>query len=220
MRCLPSNDAESSARSDAVGQRIAQARQGNIPILGQLLQRYQHFLSVQASAQLHGRLRRRVSDSDLVQETMLAAHRDFHRFRGTTEGELLAWLRQILNHCLNHAVEKNVFAQKRDVRREVSLEALATRSSDSVMRLSHIATDRAASPSEVMQKQELADDLSRQLGKLKDNYRDVIVYRNLQGMSFEEIGQRMNVKSGTARMMWVRAIAKFKEIATPPSLSS
>jgi Sigma-70 region 2 len=36
-----------------------------------------------------------VDASDLIQETMLEAYRDFHRFRGVTEAEWLAWLRQI-----------------------------------------------------------------------------------------------------------------------------
>ncbi|MEZ6079711.1 MAG: sigma factor [Pirellulaceae bacterium] len=53
-----------------------------------------------------------MSTSDLVQETMLAAHRDFGDFRGGSE-ELLAWLRQILSNCLSHAVQKNIHAKKR-----------------------------------------------------------------------------------------------------------
>ena len=41
-------------------------------------------------------LRLRLDPSDLVQETFLEAHRDFPRFTGPTERELLAWLRRIL----------------------------------------------------------------------------------------------------------------------------
>ncbi|WP_146600620.1 sigma-70 family RNA polymerase sigma factor [Novipirellula aureliae] len=199
-----------AARS--VEQMIAKVRDGNAESLGDLLQLYQDYLAILASTQLDHRLRRRMSTSDLVQETMLAAHRDFAQFRGNSEGELMAWLRQILSNCLSHAVEKHVHAKKRDLRREVALDAMVKRLDDSMARLSHLATDKAARPSEVMMRRELAAELSDQLAKLKDSYRDVIVYRNMQGLSFDEIAERMEIKSGAARMLWVRAIAKFKEV--------
>jgi len=199
----------------SVATRIESIRQGDPQSLGELLQLYRSYLSVLATTQMDDRLRRRFSCSDLVQETMLAAHRDFDQFRGHSEGELLAWLRQVLSNCFSHAIEKHVYAQKRDIRREVAVEAAAKKMDESMARLSNIVVDRAKSPSEVLQQRELADALSKQLAKLKDSYRDVIVLRNLQGLSFDEIGARMNIKPGTARMTWVRAIAKFKEIATP-----
>ena len=204
---------DQSQTNEAVSQKIVAVRGGDAQSLGSLLQLYQNYLAVLATTQLDQRLRRRMSTSDLVQETMLAAHRDFGQFRGTSEGELMAWLRQILSHCLSHAIEKNVYSQKRDIRREVALDHVAKRLDDSMARLSHMVTDKAASPSEVMMRRELAAELSDQLAKLKESYRDVIVYRNLQGLSFDEIAERMEIKSGAARMLWVRAIAKFKEVA-------
>ncbi|SMP63823.1 RNA polymerase sigma-70 factor, ECF subfamily [Neorhodopirellula lusitana] len=191
---------------------IASVQGGSTRALGELLQLYRNYLSVLATTQLDKRLRRRMSTSDLVQETMLAAHRDFGQFRGHSEGELLAWLRKILVNCLSHAVEKNIHAQKRDMRREVAMERVAQKMDDSMARLSNIIADDAPSPSQIVSRRELAAELSDQLAKLKPNYRDVIVYRNLQGLSFDEIADRMEIKSGAARMLWLRAIAKFKDV--------
>ena len=185
---------------------------GQMEMRGQLLQLYRNYLNVLATTQLDRRLRRRMSTSDLVQETMMAAHRDFDQFRGGSEGELLAWLRQILSNCLSHAVEKNIHAKKRDMRREVAIEHVARKLDDSMDRMSHLFVDKGDTPSQIVGQRELATELSDQLGKLKPSYRDVIVFRNLQGLSFEEIADRMEVKSGAARMLWMRAIAKFKEI--------
>ena len=117
---------DSSPMKRPIAEVIDSARDGNTRTLGQLLQLYRNYLSVLAMTQLDRRLWRRVSTSDLVQETMLAAHRDFGQFRGNSEGELLAWLRQILVNCLSHAVEKNIHAKKRDMRREVDIECDAT----------------------------------------------------------------------------------------------
>ena len=203
---------DSSGAAPTTEKMISCVRQGNGEALGDLLQLYQNYLTVLATTQVDNRLRRRMSTSDLVQETMLAAHRDFDQFRGGSEGELVAWLRQILCNCLSHAVEKHVHAKKRDLRREVALEHVAKKLDESLVHLSRLAVDGSPTPSEVMQRREMATELSNQLAKLKDSYRDVIIYRNLQNLTFDEIAERMEIKSGAARMLWMRAIAKFKEV--------
>ncbi len=98
---------------------IGKAREGDPESLGTLLEWYCHYLQILASTQLDHRLRRRVSPSDLVQETLLAAHRDFAHFRGNSQAELLGWLRQILIHRLHHLVDEHIKAGKRDIRREI-----------------------------------------------------------------------------------------------------
>ncbi len=203
---------DSSAPSPSPENMILDVRQGRGDSLGDLLELYRNYLTVLATTQVDHRLRRRMSTSDLVQETMLAAHRDFGQFRGSSEGELVAWLRQILCNCLSHAVEKHIHTKKRDLRREVAIEKVAKNLDESLIRLSSLAVDPGPTPSQVMAHRELAKQLSDQLAKLKPNYREVIIYRNLQGLPFEEIAERMEIKSGAARMLWVRAIAKFKEV--------
>ena len=75
--------------------------------------------------------------------------------------------------------------------------------------------DRGPSPSEPLQKRERAVALADQLARLPSQYRDVIVLRNLQGLSFEEVADRMDRKPGAVRMLWLRAIEKFKQIYQP-----
>ncbi len=94
----------------AFSQMLLEARQGATEPLGKLLQYYCNYLTILATTQLDRRLRRRMNPSDLVQETMLAAHRDFGDFRGQSERELLAWLRQILIHSLHRAIETHLKA--------------------------------------------------------------------------------------------------------------
>jgi RNA polymerase sigma-70 factor (ECF subfamily) len=94
---------------------LERARRREVEPLGGLLQLYRNYLTILATTQLDPRLRRRMSPSDLVQETMLAACRDFDQFRGVSERELLAWLRQILIHCLHRAYETHLEARCRDV---------------------------------------------------------------------------------------------------------
>src|SRR5437879_3040902 len=108
-----------TVQSQNPAELLAKARQGNGESLGALLQFYRNYLYLLARTQIDLHLQARANPSDLVQETFLQACSHFHQFRGSTEKELLAWLRRILVHNLARLVEKQILAQKRNVRREV-----------------------------------------------------------------------------------------------------
>src|SRR5919204_5832662 len=108
-------------RQDA-GRLIEEARRGGTDKLGALLEVYRNYLYLLARTQIDLHLQARANPSDLVQETFLHACRHFRQFRGSSEKELLGWLRRILLRNLARLVERQVLAQKRTVRREISLE--------------------------------------------------------------------------------------------------
>ena len=187
------------------------ARDGVAECVGQLLEMYGNYLKLMATAQLDKKLRGRVSPSDVVQETLLEAHRDFAQFRGTNEGEFLAWLRRILDHNLARVVEQHVLADKRDVRREVSLEKIGASLERSTARLVAVLADGGNSPSSDAQRHEDAIALSDELAELPVDYREVIVLRHLEGLSFTEVADRMERTTGAVRMLWMRAIAQLRQ---------
>lgn len=207
--------AEDRSANVGVPELLDDARAGANQSLGRLLQLYRNYLTILATTQLNARMRTRVSPSDLVQETMLAAHRDFKQFRGQSERDFLKWLRQILINSLHHAVATHVKAKKRDLRREVSIDQMAAAIEGSAERMGEYLADHKPSPSAAMRERERSVALADQLSRLKPEYREVIVLRNLQAMPFDEIAQRMNRRPGTVRMLWLRAIEKFKETCEP-----
>src|SRR5262245_28560909 len=81
-----------------LGELLALARAGDRRALGHLLEAYRSYLELLARLQIGRRLQGKVEAADLVQETFLAGHRAFEGFRGTTEAELVHWLRQILHY--------------------------------------------------------------------------------------------------------------------------
>jgi RNA polymerase sigma-70 factor (ECF subfamily) len=191
------------------------AQQGQDDAVGELLKVYRNYLTILAAAQLDRKLRARVSPSDIVQETMLAAYRDFGKFRGQSEREFLAWLRQILINCWHHAVETHVKAKMRDVRCEISLDQATEAFDRSAAKIGHLLADPGPSPSGLVGQRERAVAIADQLARLSPHYRDVIVLRNLQGLSFEEIAERLGRNPGATRMLWLRAIEKFKDVCHP-----
>ncbi len=186
------------------------ARSGTPECLGRLLQYYANYLRLLASTHIDEKLRARCSPSDIVQETYCEAHRDFAQFRGTTEAEFLAWLRAILANNLAKEVEKHILAAKRDVRREVSLDRISEALDRSAARLESVLADTGSSPSSNMHCHDRAVVLANLLAGLPSNYREVLILRHCEGLSFKDVAQRMGRSPGAVRMLWVRAIARVR----------
>src|SRR5437588_12014181 len=104
------------------GELLQEARAGDAATLGRLLELYRRYLALPARGQIGQRLQGKVDASDLVQETFLEAHRNFARFRGTSEAELVQWLRKILAANLADLFRRYLGTQGRDVRLEREIE--------------------------------------------------------------------------------------------------
>jgi RNA polymerase sigma-70 factor (ECF subfamily) len=188
------------------------ARHGDRDSQGVLLELYRNYLHLLARTQLDLHVQTRASPSDVVQETFLEAYGHFHQFRGHSEGELLGWLRRILIHQIARLVEKQVVAQKRTVRREVSLEPIRQRLHDSSETFDRALISQASSPSVQAQRRELAAVVADHLALLSPAHRDVIIFRNLEGLSFDEVACRMERTPGAVRVLWLRALEELRKL--------
>jgi RNA polymerase sigma-70 factor (ECF subfamily) len=193
-------------------QLLAAAREGRRESLGTLLELYRNYLYLVARTQIDLHLQAQVSPSDLVQEAFLEAYRDFGQFRGRSETELLGWLRRILVHNLARLVERQVRAQKRNVRREISLDERLKTLEKSAARVEAALLCQGSSPSAQAQRRELAAILADQLAKLPISHREVIVLRNLEGLTFDEVARRMGRTSGAVRVLWMRALERLRQL--------
>jgi RNA polymerase sigma-70 factor (ECF subfamily) len=191
---------------------LARARQGNGESLGALLEFYRNYLYLLARTQIDLHLQARANPSDVVQETFLQACSHFKQFRGTSEKELLCWLRRILLNNLARLVEKQILAQKRNVRREVSLDRYRTLLHNSSEHFEMALVSQISSPSVQAQRRELASLVADQLAQLPAPYREVIVLRNLEGLAFDEVARRMNRSPGAVRVLWLRALDQLRQL--------
>jgi RNA polymerase sigma-70 factor (ECF subfamily) len=196
----------------SISELLMRARNGDVRSVGQLLTLYRKYLALLASTQLEKRIQPRVSPSDVVQETLLKAHRHFADFRGRTEQEFLTWLRRILLSTLAHFVERHLLAAKRDIRMEVSIDHFGAAASHSVSRQHPLGTAAGDTPSGQVQKREASEILSRRLAQLPPRYREVLVLRNIESLSFEDAAARLHRTPAATRMLWLRAIQKLRAL--------
>lgn len=186
---------------------LDRARKGDSAARDRLFTLCRNYVGIVARAHVENWLQAKVDASDLVQQTLLEAHRDFTRFHGATEGEWLAWLRQILSHNAADFIRQYYKTAKRQAGREVKL---GNPDQSSVLGLAGIAGDDETPSQQLIRKEGellIADALTR----LSDDHREVIILRNLQRLPFDEVAQRMNRSRPAAQMLWMRAIHKLQE---------
>jgi RNA polymerase sigma-70 factor (ECF subfamily) len=173
-----------------------------------LFQSCRSYLGLVARAQLESWLQAKVDASDLVQQSLLEAHRDFDRFQGHTEAEWLAWLRHILSNNLADMVRHYRGTQKRQARREVRL-----RTPDDDSRAAGVAepAGREPTPSQQLICRDRELRLAEALERLSPDHREVVVLRNLERHSFDEVAQRMGRSRPAVQMLWTRAIKKLQQ---------
>jgi RNA polymerase sigma-70 factor (ECF subfamily) len=186
---------------------IARARQGEETALGLLLERYRSYLTLLARMQIGRRLQGKAEPGDLVQDAFLEAARHFGQFRGVTEPELAAWLRQILVSQLALLLRRYYGTQARDVRLERELGDEMDQSS----RALHLVLAAAQStPSQQAGRREQAVLLAEALDRLPPDYREVLVLRHLEELTFPEVASRMGRSLDSVEKLWVRGLARLR----------
>lgn len=168
---------------------------------------FQDYLTVLARARLGPRLRQRVSVSDVVQETLLEAHRSLENFRGESARQQAAWLRRILVTQIARAYRHHRF-EKRDLERERSLEASLELSSSRFE--GWLAAEQSTPSGKVARGEELLRVASA-LASIPEDQQDALVLHYCEEMSLEAIGEELDVSRHTAGRLVRRGLATLRQ---------
>ena len=140
---------------------------------------------------------------DVVQEAFLSAYRAIGKFRG--DARFSTWLcRIVLNHSRSHMTEKAVRS-----RREAGSLDDPVKSKDG----SFLNEPRSQEESivEQLEKRELEAKVQECIGFLDGEQREVLVLRDIQGFSYEEIGDLLKLPEGTVKSRLFRARNALKD---------
>ncbi len=133
----------------------------------------------------------RSTAEDLSQEVFLRVYRGLGRFDG--RAQFNTWLHTIaMNVCISEYRKRR--AQKRD-RRTLSLDSPV--GGDDGPSIDPPAAARG--PGEHAHHREFLEEVREAVGKLPDEFRDAVLLRDMQDMSYEEISEVLGVPPGTVR---------------------
>jgi len=136
------------------------------------------------------RLTRKPQDAqDLVQETLLKAYRAYERFEAGTN--LKAWLFRILTNSYI-----NVYRYKKRRPNEVDVDDSETMFLYHKLRGSN-AEDVTRSVEESFIESITDEDISQALEQLPDQYKEVILLADIEGLSYAEIADMLEIPDGT-----------------------
>jgi RNA polymerase sigma-70 factor (ECF subfamily) len=175
------------------------------------LDQFRGYLLLVARLHFRPRLAAKLDPSDVVQQTLVQALQGLPAFRGTTEAELAAWLRQILRRNLA-ALARDYGRDKRDLAREQSLEAAVD---DSSTRLEAWLDDGQSSPSQRAERNEHLLRLADALAALPDAQQQAVMLHHLHGLSALEISQRMDRTPAAVAGLLKRGLRALREQLAP-----
>lgn len=199
----------------AWGALFQSARNGSESALGTLLDECRGYLTVIAQQELGSQLRVKVAPSDIVQESLLDAYRGFDKFDGTSEQELLRWLRRTLLNNVADAVKRYRGTARRAINRELPLN-----SGDPHVGPFEIPTSLSSLPIDKVIRGEEQQRLLAAIRRLPERARRAVVLRNLDARPFSEIGEVLGVSSDAARKIWERAVERLSAELKPNDGSS
>jgi RNA polymerase sigma-70 factor (ECF subfamily) len=175
---------------------------------GQVLERFRSYLLLLAEAIIGQPNRVKLEASDVVQQTLLEAHRQWDQFRGQSDAERAGWLRQILQNNMKDAA-RALGRGKRDVARERSLEAAVEESS---ARLNAWLAAEQTSPSQAAIKAEDLLRMTEALSRLPEDQRKAVVLRHLGGLSLVELAGRLGRSESAVAGLIHRGLKELREV--------
>ena len=150
-----------------------------------------------------GEIRLKLDSMDVVQDAFLLALEDLDDFTYRDEGDFLRWLSKIAENRIRDNIKK-LHADKRDIRKEVMLRNLVPTTQSSL--LGALGPVASTTPSLIISKREELSKLERAIDKLRPEYREVIILKKIEELSYKEISNRLGKSTDAVGMLVSRAM--------------
>lgn len=184
---------------------VDRARAGDTAAFEALVRHYQGWVFTLALRMLPDR----AEAEDMAQEIFLKAYRGLKRFRG--DSRFSTWLYAIASHhCLNRL----------EARRRRSLQpgpagGRAGLAGDDPPALVDRLTDQTPRADALLERRDRARIVQTELANLTEEHRIILVLRDIQGLSYEEIAQALRLELGTVRSRLHRARTEMRARLAP-----
>jgi RNA polymerase sigma-70 factor (ECF subfamily) len=192
---------------------LREAAAGDRRAFDQLLARHRKSLCKFVELRMDPKMRTRVDASDVVQETQLEAFRRLPDFLKRQPMPFHVWLRKTAYERLLMARRQHVGADQRSVGREVPLP---DRSS---LLLAARLVPKGSTPSQRLGRRELALRVHQILQRLAASDREILLMRNIEERSYQEIACILDLDLTAARKRYGRALFRLHELLVDDGLT-
>lgn len=143
---------------------------------------------------------------DVTQEAFVSAYKSIKKFKA--EARFSTWLyRIVVNYAKNRLKQLNGLAK----REGVSIDETEDKRADTMMNASLV---NHANPGTEMETREREAHVQQCISSLDEDYREVLVLRDIQGFSYDEIKEILNIPDGTVKSRLSRARNALKDCLT------
>jgi RNA polymerase sigma-70 factor (ECF subfamily) len=179
---------------------VRRTQKGDSHAFRQLIERYQR----KAFAVAFGMLKNREEARDITQEAFIKIYKHLDCFKG--DASFYIWLyRIVFNLCIDVLRKGGATA---DVELEEALE-------EEGASYGLINASFGASPQKNLLKKELAEKLQEAVGMLPEMYRAILLMREIEGMSYEDLARILKIPKGTVMSRLFHARAKMQQLLAP-----
>jgi RNA polymerase sigma-70 factor (ECF subfamily) len=185
---------------------LQRATAGEPDAAGRLLERHRPYLRRLVDIRLDARLRARVDPSDVVQEAQIEALRQLPGYLAKPPVPFRLWLRQIAYDRLVMLHRRHVKAARRAAGRDLPLPE------QSSLLLARQFLAPGSTPSQRLIEREFAQRVRQAIGRLAETDRQVLVLRNLEGLSNLEAARVLDIDPATASRRYGRAVLRLRDI--------
>ena len=177
---------QKASSDEAIVKRV---QQGDVSAYNILVIKYQHKV-----AQIISKFVGNSADvNDVAQEAFIKAYKAINNFRG--ESSFYTWLYRIVVNAAKTYLESN---SKRKNHIDVDSEEFQSIDSQGVL------TSRE-SPDKIIESQEVQQVILRAMNELPEELRQAIMLREVEGMSYEDMADLLQIPIGTVRSRIFRA---------------
>ena len=143
--------------------------------------------------------------ADTTQEVFLKVFRGIRRFHG--EASLKTWIYRIAIHEASNQ-RRWWFRHKR---RETTMEAQIGDDDGQSFALKETLVDEHDSPFECAAHEEIRSRVEQELAQVQEPYRTAVILRDIEGLSYEEVAEILQVSLGTVKSRLMRGRLALKK---------
>jgi RNA polymerase sigma-70 factor (ECF subfamily) len=185
---------------------LQQIEAGDRGAFDELFARHRPFLRQVVSLRIDRKLRPRVDPSDVVQETQMEVFRRLSDYLERQPMPFKLWLRKTAFERLTMIHRRHVGAARRSVEREISLPEKSS------LLLARQFLAHGSTPSNGIRRREFAQQVRLAVGEMSETDREILLMRNLEGLSNQEVAQVLEVPPATASQRYGRALLRLRKL--------